>query len=84
MSASTIRARLHELADRVIDDFDAPGIAPTLDSTRKAIDALEKVIGYCDDKLNPTPLKDRASAGRLESRAERAKVRNKPAPDATE
>ncbi len=69
MSAAKIRKRLHDIADRIDPKFDRPDVLPTLEAATKGIDAIEKIIGYCSDKLAPTPLEDRASPERLAARA---------------
>ena len=75
MSAAAIRKRLHSIADRIDSGFERPDILPTLETAAKGIDAIEKIIGYCQDKQTPTPLEDRASPERLASRAGRAKTK---------
>ncbi len=74
-AAEKIRKRLHDLADQIDPAFASPEILPTLETTAKGIDALEKIVGYCGDKLKPTPLEDRASPARLASRAARVKTK---------
>ena len=77
MGAVEIRERLHKIADQIDSLFDQPDILPTLQAANKGIDALEKIVGYCNDKLTPTPLEDRASEERMQSRKERAKARKR-------
>lgn len=82
--ANDLRNRLHKIADNIKDDFDEPDILPTLLSCVKGVDAVEKVVGYCNDKLHPTPIEERASSERLRSRNARAKARGKPEPHSFE
>jgi len=82
--AKDLRNRLYKIADSIKDDFDDPDILSTLLSCRKGVDAIEKVVGYCNDKLYPIPIEKRASPERLRSRNARAKARKKPEPHSFE
>lgn len=68
LKANQFKARLQSLADRITKDFDKKAIAPTLASAERGLAAIERVVGYCEDKANPTPLKERESKERLNRR----------------
>jgi len=77
MNAKEFKERLLVVADRINKSFDQKDIAPTMRAAEKGLITVEKIIGYCEDKLNPTPLEQRASSERMQSRIDRAKVRSK-------
>ena len=80
MNAQEFKDRLRSASHQIDSMFDREDVAPIMNAAEKGLVAIEKIIGYCNDKLTPTPLEDRASPERMQSRLDRAKARGKELP----